>query len=140
MESQECSTRGTILRLRNKETEEWDYLSPEIYSIITEHYVKGLPLLVEEPPEEDTIIHDTDSEKVAAIKEIIITRVRPFVQRDGGDVAYKTFEESTGKVTLLMKGSCAGCPSSQITLKHAIERMMKHYVEGVESVEGVDAV
>ena len=55
------------------------------------------------------------------IKEIIETRVRPFVAEDGGDVAFVEFEESTGKVVLLMKGSCAGCPSSGATLKGGIE-------------------
>ena len=80
-------------------------MTPEIYSAITEHYMKGQPLLVDEPPEEDTVIKDTDSTVVAAIKEIVITRVRPFVQKDGGDVSYKNFDTETGKVTLLMKGS-----------------------------------
>ena len=128
------------LAITKKDTEEWEFLTPEIYSAITEHYMKGQPLLVDEPPEEDTVIKDTDSTVVAAIKEIVITRVRPFVQKDGGDVSYKNFDTETGKVTLLMKGSWAGWPSSQVTLKHAIERMLKHYVEEVKSVEGVDAV
>ena len=102
--------------------------------------MRGQPLLVDEPPEEDTVIKDTDSEVVAAIKEIVITRVRPFVQRDGGDVSFKSFDIETGKVILIMKGSWAGCPSSHVTLKQAIERMFKHYVEEVKTVEGVDAV
>ena len=88
-----------------KEAEDWDLLTPEIYSAITDHFSKGMPILVDEVPEGDTVINDDDSEEVAAIKEIIITRVRPFVQKDGGDVAFKEFDQQTGKVTLLMKGS-----------------------------------
>ena len=39
---------------------------------------------------------------------------------------------------LQMKGSCAGCPSSSVTLRNGIENMLKHYVPEVESIEGVD--
>ena len=72
------------------------------------------------------------------IKEIIDTRVRPFVQEDGGDISYIDFDEEKGLVTIEMKGSCAGCPSSSITLKNGIEGMLKHYVQEVETVEAVD--
>ena len=72
------------------------------------------------------------------IKEIIETRVRPFVQEDGGDITYLDFNEDSGLVRVEMKGSCAGCPSSAVTLKNGIEGMLKHYVEEVTSVEAVD--
>jgi Fe-S cluster biogenesis protein NfuA len=62
------------------------------------------------------------------IKEIIETRVRPFVQEDGGDITYLSFDEENGVVLVEMKGSCAGCPSSSVTLKNGIEGMLKHYV------------
>ena len=51
------------------------------------------------------------------IKEIIATRIRPTVNEDGGDIVYREFDEESGTVYLLMKGSCAGCPSSEVTLK-----------------------
>jgi len=54
------------------------------------------------------------------IKEIITTRVRPFVQDDGGDIKFISFDEQTGIVLVEMKGSCAGCPSSTVTLKNGI--------------------
>ncbi len=37
-----------------------------------------------------------------------------------------------------MKGSCAGCPSSSVTLRNGIENMLKHYVPEVESIEAID--
>ena len=85
-------------------------------------------------------IQDDDSEAVAMIKEILATRVRPFVKEDGGDVAFIDFDEGSGVVTLLMKGSCAGCPSSGATLKGGIENMLKHYVAEVNEVVGVDEI
>ena len=72
------------------------------------------------------------------IKEIIETRVRPFVQEDGGDITYLDFDEEKGLVTIEMKGSCAGCPSSSVTLKNGIEGMLKHYVTEVNTVEAVN--
>ena len=54
-------------------------MKPEILSVITEHFSRGQPLYTEEPEEDDTEILDTDSEAVQLIKEIIQTRVRPFV-------------------------------------------------------------
>ena len=38
----------------------------------------------------------------------------------------------------MLKGACAGCPSSTITLKHGVERMIKHYVPEVVSVEALN--
>ena len=79
-------------------------------------------------PAEDTMILSDDSEAVQMIKEIMETRIRPFVQEDGGDITYRSFDEESGLVLIEMKGSCAGCPSSSITLKNGIEGMLKHYV------------
>ncbi len=82
----------------------------------------------------DTKIEEGDSEALQMIKEIIQTRVRPFVQDDGGDIKFLRFEPATGQVFLEMKGSCAGCPSSAVTLKSGIENMLKHYVPEVKEV------
>ena len=64
--------------------------------------------------------------------------MRPFVQDDGGDIKLIGFDESSGIVSVEMKGSCAGCPSSNVTLKNGIENMLKHYVPGVKEVVAVD--
>jgi len=127
-----------FISITKEDTLDWALLKPEVLGIITDHYTKGMPLFTEEPPPEDTVIHDDDSEAVQMIKEIIDTRIRPFVQEDGGDITYLDFIEDEGIVTIQMKGSCAGCPSSNITLKNGIEGMLKHYVSEVTSVEAVD--
>ena len=69
------------------------------------------------------------------IKEIIATRVRPIVQEDGGDIEFIEFDEEKGIVYLAMKGSCSGCPSSSVTLKNGIERMLTLYVAEVKEVK-----
>lgn len=68
------------------------------------------------------------------IKEIIETRIRPVVQEDGGDVVYREFDEESGVLMVQLKGSCTGCPSSEVTLKGGIERMLTYYVAEVKEV------
>jgi len=70
------------------------------------------------------------------IKEILETRVRPGVQEDGGDIQYRGFQD--GVVYLKMQGSCSGCPSSAVTLKSGIEKMLMHWVPDVTGVVAVD--
>ena len=74
---------------------------------------------------------------VEEMKEMIEARVRPAVARDGGDITFHSWDHDAGMVKLNMRGSCAGCPSSTLTLKQGIENMLKHYVPEVNRVEQV---
>eukprot|EP01015_Nassula_variabilis_P020064 TRINITY_DN3448_c0_g1_i9.p1 TRINITY_DN3448_c0_g1~~TRINITY_DN3448_c0_g1_i9.p1 ORF type:complete len:194 (+),score=45.04 TRINITY_DN3448_c0_g1_i9:65-646(+) len=127
-----------FVSISKKEDADWNTLKPEIYSVMTDHFTNNLPLFTDQPESEDTKVKEDDSEVVALIKEIIDTRVRPVVQEDGGDITYEGFNEETGIVMLSMRGSCAGCPSSGITLKNGIERMLTHYIPEVTGVEAKD--
>ncbi len=64
-----------------------------------------------------------------------IDKIRPMLQRDGGDVELVDFEEGIVKVRL--QGACAGCPMSQMTIKNGIERLLKEEIPEVKSVESV---
>jgi len=64
-----------------------------------------------------------------------IEKIRPFLQRDGGDIEFVSYEEGTVKVQL--KGACSGCPMSQMTLKSVVEEMLKKEVPEVQTVEAV---
>ena len=128
-----------FISVTKKDELDWGVLKPEVLEVITDHITKNQPILTEDAPmADDTQIKDDDSEAVQMIKEIIETRIRPFVQEDGGDVRYIDFNEETGHLRLQMKGSCAGCPSSSVTLRNGIENMLKHYVSEVESIEAID--
>ncbi len=59
--------------------------------------------------------------------------VRPSLQADGGDVAFVDVDDD-GVVTVELQGHCAGCPMSQMTLAHGIERVLKDRVPGVTKV------
>ena len=64
-------------------------------------------------------------------------RVGRAVARDGGDSTFHSWDHAQGIVRLNMRGACAGCPSSTLTLKQGIENMLRHYVPEVTSVEQV---
>jgi len=70
-------------------------------------------------------------EQVAAA----LNKIRPMLQRDGGDVELVDFEEGIVKVRL--QGACAGCPMSQMTIKNGFERLLKEEIPEVKSVESV---
>lgn len=71
-------------------------------------------------------------EIVKKIKELIETYVKPAVEMDGGNIEFKSFNE--GVVTVVLQGSCSGCPSSSVTLKSGIEGMLKRMVPEVTEV------
>lgn len=117
-----------------EEGSDWSYLKPPVLAAIMEHYLSGLPVIEDMPEEMD---EGGQSELVLQIRELLDTRIRPAVARDGGDISFVKFED--GVVWLHMKGACAGCPSASATLKHGIENMLKHYVPEVKAVEQVAA-
>ena len=75
---------------------------------------------------------EEDAEIVAKIKSLIETYVKPAVEMDGGNIEFKSFDK--GIVTVILQGSCSGCPSSTVTLKAGIEGMLKRMVPEVTEV------
>lgn len=67
--------------------------------------------------------------------QAVIEKLRPMLQADGGDV--ELIEVDGGVVKVRLKGACAGCPMSKMTLKNGIERMLKKEIPEIESVESV---
>ena len=60
------------------------------------------------------------------------TYIKPAVEMDGGAIQFKSYNQ--GRVSLLLQGSCSGCPSSTITLKAGIEGLLKRMVPEVTEV------
>jgi Fe-S cluster biogenesis protein NfuA len=122
-----------------KSDSDWRHLKPAVLAAIMDHFTRDLPLLESgpAPEEEDELYGEGDPEIVAQIRELLDTRVRPAVAGDGGDIIFKGFDGGSGVVFLHLRGSCAGCPSSTMTLKHGIENMLRHYIPEVTAVEAV---
>ena len=68
--------------------------------------------------------------------EKALEKVRPSLQADGGDVQLIDVDDD-GVVKVQLKGACAGCPMSQMTLKNGIERVLQKDIPEVKSVEAV---
>ncbi|MEN8262209.1 MAG: NifU family protein [Nitrospirota bacterium] len=68
--------------------------------------------------------------------EEVLQKVRPMLQRDGGDVELVDVQDD-GVVKVRLTGACSGCPMSTMTLKNAIEETIKKEVPGIKSVEQV---
>lgn len=120
------------------EDAQWKHLKPAVLGAIMDFYVAGgKPLLeqIQETDAEDRVYEGETLEIVEQIKELIELRVRPAVAQDGGDIVFRHFDDDDGSVYLEMRGACAGCPSSTMTLKSGIENLLKHYVPEVTRVE-----
>ncbi len=117
---------------------DWAALKPQVLGVIMDHFTSGAPRMADDVEEESRTDFDddpADAPIITQIKDLIDSKVRPAVARDGGDIIYQGFK--AGTVYLHMQGACAGCPSSTITLKNGIENLLKHYVPEVSSVESV---
>ena len=110
----------------------WNELKPMVISHLNHYFENSKePILKEES--KDTKINGDRDETVKKIMDVLDTKIRPAVARDGGDIKFKSFKKGIVKVEL--QGSCSGCPSSLMTLKQGVQNLLKHYVKEVNSVE-----
>ena len=110
----------------------WNELKPMVISHLNHYFENNKdPILKEELKTEE--IQNENDEIVKKIMDVLDTKIRPAVARDGGDIKFKSFEKGIVKVEL--QGSCSGCPSSLMTLKQGVQNLLKHYVKEVNSVE-----
>lgn len=116
---------------------DWQHIKPAILGAIMEHYQSGAAVIEGEQAAAHVAHDGPDGEIITQIKELLDTRVRPAVAQDGGDITFHGFDR--GVVYLHMKGACAGCPSSTLTLKMGIENLLRHYIPEVTEVRPVAA-
>lgn len=69
--------------------------------------------------------------------EKIIEELRPYLQADGGDIELAHVVENKGEVKVRLKGACAGCPMSQMTLKQGVEKILKKKIPEIKRVEAI---
>ena len=105
-----------------------------VISLLNDYFERNKEPILREIKKVDESVN-SDDETVNKIIEVLDTKIRPAVARDGGDIKFKSFENGVVKVQL--QGSCSGCPSSMMTLKQGVQNLLKHYVKEVNSVEAV---
>ena len=121
-----------FLSVKKTEDVSWTELKPMVISHLNDYFEKNEGPILKENNTPDNSIKDHD-ETVKKIIDVLDTKIRPAVAKDGGDIKFKSFENGVVKVEL--QGSCSGCPSSLMTLKQGVQNLLKHYVKEVNSVD-----
>ena len=124
-----------FLSVKKNEKISWDSLKPSIVSSLNDYFQKNEEPILSTTGEVEPEQKIEDNKTIDQINDILNTKVRPAVARDGGDITFKSFKD--GIVTVELKGSCSGCPSSTATLKQGVQNLLCHYVKEVKSVEAI---
>ena len=132
-----------FITVKKEKNLNWDDLKHGIISEINDYYSKGNEVIVGKDLKLAKILSETNSDSkpvqsneiINKINEVLDTKIRPAVARDGGDITFKSFKD--GIVTVELKGSCSGCPSSIMTLKQGVQNLLCHYIPEVKSVEAI---
>ncbi len=126
-----------ITLTKTADTDDWQDVIPTIKIFLKEYLEAGGVVVNEEEAakvkqESSNVASADDDDVVKRVKELLESYVKPAVEMDGGAIQFKNYENGT--VTLMLQGSCSGCPSSMITLKSGIEGMMKRMIPEVREV------
>lgn len=111
---------------------EWNDVFTEVRTFIREYLVAGKTIIKELPSENDAISENNTKEPApklegisAEIVAILDEYIKPAVASDGGNIAFRSYDETHKIVRVILQGACSGCPSSTATLKNGIENLLK---------------
>ena len=123
---------GNFATITQDESKDWFEIIPILKDFIKNYLTSGEPIFTKIPEQivEEANRPSTDIEQ--KIIGLLDEYIRPAVEGDGGAIHFKSFED--GIVTVVLKGSCSGCPSSTLTLKQGIENLLKRMIPEVEEV------
>ena len=126
-----------FITVKKEKNLNWDDLKYGIISEINDYYSQGHEVVVKKDLKKPELKQKSkqSNETIDKILEVLDTKIRPAVAKDGGDITFKSFEN--GVVTVELKGSCSGCPSSIMTLKNGVQNLLCHYIPEVKSVEAI---
>ncbi len=120
---------------------DWLDINSELREFVLNYLNSGKPVLSDKiATEKANIVLDKEHEPAPVLSSeldikisgILDEYIKPAVEGDGGAITFKSFDK--GVVTVMLQGSCSGCPSSTVTLKAGIEALLKRMVPEVESV------
>jgi len=126
-----------FITVKKEKNLNWKDLKHGIISEINDFYLQGNEVIVKKDYENLISKNSPTSSNqvINQINEVLDSKVRPAVAKDGGDITFKSFKD--GVVIVELKGSCSGCPSSTMTLKQGVQNLLCHYIPEVKSVEAV---
>ncbi|MGE0616722.1 MAG: NifU family protein [Bacteriovoracia bacterium] len=125
-----------FVTVTKSEAGDWDHVHKHTSKLIEDYLSSGAPAVNENAPKAASgAATGGNTEAERKIMEVLDNEIRPAVAMDGGDITFEKFED--GVVYLYLQGSCAGCPSSTMTLKVGIETRLKELVPEVREVVSV---
>ena len=111
---------------------EWNDVFTEVRTFIREYLVAGKTIIKKLPSENDAVSKNNTKEPApklegisAEIVAILDEYIKPAVASDGGNIAFRSYDETHKIVRVILQGACSGCPSSTATLKNGIENLLK---------------
>ena len=136
---------NNFVTVYKNESIEWSDISLELREFIrdwlskNEKAVEVMPEIKEINSENETptglipepVINSVTDQKIV---DLIAEYVQPAVEQDGGAIHFQSFNEDSGQVTVVLKGSCSGCPSSTATLKGGVETLLKTHIPEISEV------
>ena len=136
---------NNFVTVYKNESIEWSDISLELREFIrdwlskNEKAVEVMPELKETSSENkaptglipEPVINSVTDQKIV---DLIAEYVQPAVEQDGGAIHFQSFNEDSGQVTVVLKGSCSGCPSSTATLKGGVETLLKTHIPEISEV------
>lgn len=126
---------ANFITLTKSSDVDWFDLNPILREFIKNYLASGEAVFTgpAEQKADDTIARTATMNGIETrIIETLEEYVRPAVEQDGGAIHFKSFDD--GKVTVVLRGSCSGCPSSAVTLKTGIETLLKSLIPEVKEV------
>jgi Fe-S cluster biogenesis protein NfuA len=141
---------NNFITVTKTDTIDWEYITKELRDFVKDWLQNNDNIIEKFPsPREVTIDNGQDkvvlSEKPELLTEtdhliynLLEEYVKPAVESDGGAIDFKSFDPITGVVTVVLRGSCSGCPSSTATLKGGIESLLKANVPDVYEVVAME--
>ena len=132
---------ANFITIAKNDSISWDFVTMELREFIKDWLSNGKDVLVMRPPPKAPAASTDESKPTKtyepseyddAIRSLLDEYVRPAVENDGGAIDFVGFDEGT--VTVALRGSCSGCPSSTATLKGGIENLLKSHLPEVKEV------
>ena len=110
---------------------EWSEVYGEVRTFIREYLTEGKTIIKELPKQKEVSDKRVEEPVVelegisAQIVDILDEYIKPAVASDGGNIAFKSYDQEHKIVNVILQGACSGCPSSTATLKNGIENLLK---------------
>lgn len=138
---------GNFVTVTKSADMDWDFVKNELREFIQRYLMEDKPVIAQdfegsemENPDESAPTplaqHKVGNELEQKIADLLDEYVRPAVERDGGAIQLDSFQN--GVVSVVLRGSCSGCPSSTATLKGGIENLLTSMMPEVQEVVAIN--